>query len=48
MLKQAGQAHDPSGVKGTKPGELAVICQACPLPGINLPEGWENVPPEIA
>jgi hypothetical protein len=47
MLKRAGRGHDPSGVLGTKPGELAVVCRACPIPGINLPEGWENAPPEM-
>lgn len=47
MLKRAGRGHDPSGVDGTGPGELAVVCRACPIPGINLPEGWENAPPEM-
>lgn len=47
MLKRAGRGHDPSGVLGTKPGELAVVCRACPIPGINLPDGWEDAPPEI-
>ncbi|KAJ7198757.1 hypothetical protein GGX14DRAFT_536593 [Mycena pura] len=36
------------GIEATKRGELAVPCRACPLPGINLPEGWENAPPETA
>ncbi|KAJ7805539.1 hypothetical protein B0H13DRAFT_2244255 [Mycena leptocephala] len=35
-----------SGAQGTKPGELAIECPACPRPGINLPEGWEDTPPE--
>ncbi|KAF7321643.1 CxC2 domain-containing protein [Mycena kentingensis (nom. inval.)] len=30
------------GVHGTGPGELAIRCPACPRPGVNLPEGWEN------
>ena len=42
MLKWGGRGHDPSGVEGTKPGELAIKCPSCPHPGINLPEGWEN------
>ncbi|KAJ7436476.1 hypothetical protein B0H11DRAFT_2364591 [Mycena galericulata] len=44
MLKRAGRAraYDPSGVDGTKQGELAIQCPACPRPGINLPEGWEK------
>ncbi|KAL1738360.1 hypothetical protein HDZ31DRAFT_11248, partial [Schizophyllum fasciatum] len=28
------------------PGELALICPACPRPGINLPAEWQNVEPE--
>ena len=44
MLKRAGRGHDTAGVSGTQPGGLAVICPACPLPGINLPSGWEPVP----
>jgi hypothetical protein len=42
MLKRAGRGHDPAGVQATKAGELAVLCPACPQPGINLPEGWEK------
>jgi hypothetical protein len=48
MMKRAGRGHDPTGVNGMKAGALAVVCRACPLPGINLPDGWENVPPELA
>ena len=43
-LKRGGRGHDPTGVDGTQEGELAVQCRACPLPGVNLPEGWENAP----
>jgi hypothetical protein len=35
-------AYSSSGVNGTKPGELAIECPACPRPGVNLPEGWEK------
>ncbi|KAJ2935743.1 hypothetical protein H1R20_g1351, partial [Candolleomyces eurysporus] len=42
LLKRTGRGHDPSGMKGTKPGECVVLCPACPLSGINLPEGWNN------
>ena len=27
-----------------QPGDLAIFCPACPQPGINLPEEWENDP----
>ncbi|KAJ7715473.1 hypothetical protein B0H16DRAFT_1805290 [Mycena metata] len=48
MCKRAGRAHNLAGLAGTVLGELAVVCRACPHPGINLPEGWEDAPPEIA
>ncbi|KAJ7681054.1 hypothetical protein DFH06DRAFT_1265705 [Mycena polygramma] len=46
MLERAGRFHDPSGVDGTQPGELAIRCPCCPRPGVNLREGWENALPE--
>jgi hypothetical protein len=39
-------AYSSSGVEGTKQGELAIECPACPRPGVNLPEGWEKTTPE--
>lgn len=50
MVKRAGRAFDPreDRVEATGPGELAVICRACPVPGWNLPEDWEQAPPERA
>ncbi|KAJ6584551.1 hypothetical protein B0H19DRAFT_1206369 [Mycena capillaripes] len=46
LLKRGGRAHDPSGAVGTKSGELAVLCPACPDPEVNLPVDWEKVPRE--
>ncbi|KAJ6567649.1 hypothetical protein DFH09DRAFT_1314164 [Mycena vulgaris] len=46
MLKRAGRGHNPSGVYGMQPGECAVLCPACPRPGMNLPDGWENTAPK--
>lgn len=46
MLKRGGRGQDPTGADGTREGELAVECPACPRPGWNLPDGWENAPPE--
>ncbi|KAJ7138785.1 hypothetical protein C8R43DRAFT_893193 [Mycena crocata] len=43
MMKRAGRGHDPSGVKGTAQGELAIRCRACPQPGRNLPDGWNTI-----
>ncbi|KAF7292129.1 CxC2 domain-containing protein [Mycena indigotica] len=46
LLKRMGRGHDAYGVMGTGPGELALKCPACPRPGVNLPEGWEDARPE--
>ncbi|PPQ97624.1 hypothetical protein CVT26_002547 [Gymnopilus dilepis] len=46
MLKRGGRAHDATGPEGTKEGELALLCPSCPHPGINLPDGWRDVPEE--
>ncbi|KAJ7017384.1 hypothetical protein C8F04DRAFT_1200656 [Mycena alexandri] len=46
MLKRGGCAYDSAGVEATKPGELAVLCPACPRPGINLPKDWEQASKE--
>ena len=48
MLKRAGRAFDPGGLPATAPGSLAIPCRACPMPNINLPRGWENMPAEKA
>jgi len=37
---QAGYGHDTE--KSSTPGDLAIFCPACPQPGVNLPDGWEN------
>lgn len=42
MFKRAGRGHSPTGVAGTMPGELGLICPACPHPSINLPKDWED------
>jgi hypothetical protein len=46
MLKRAGRGHDPTGVPGTKEGECALLCPACPQPGKNLPPNWKDMPEE--
>ena len=48
VLKRADRCHDPTGVNGTKPGELAIQCRACPHSSINLPEDWDKVPEDKA
>ncbi|KAF8191761.1 hypothetical protein BJ912DRAFT_1021968 [Pholiota molesta] len=44
LLKRKGRGHAASGVKGTQEGECAVLCPACPYPGINLPADWKDQP----
>ncbi|KAG1719215.1 hypothetical protein EDB19DRAFT_1648528, partial [Suillus lakei] len=43
-FKRAGKGHDCDGLKSICEGECAVMCPACPQPGKNLPEGWDNAP----
>ncbi|KAK7052704.1 hypothetical protein R3P38DRAFT_2432528, partial [Favolaschia claudopus] len=43
--KRAKRGHHEGGVFATGQGELALQCRACPQPGWNLPEGWENIDP---
>ncbi|KAK7008474.1 hypothetical protein R3P38DRAFT_2551217 [Favolaschia claudopus] len=43
--KRAKRGHAEGGVFATGQGELALQCRACPQPGWNLPEGWENIDP---
>jgi hypothetical protein len=42
LLKRGGRGHEPDGVDGTKPGQCAVECPACPHPGRNIPPEWER------
>ncbi|TFK80129.1 hypothetical protein K466DRAFT_504425 [Polyporus arcularius HHB13444] len=42
MVKRGGRGNDPEGIPATREGSCAVECPACPLPGKNLPDGWED------
>lgn len=44
MAMRAGRSHDPAGIAATMEGGCAVQCPACPHPGINMAEGWEQAP----
>lgn len=46
-LKRFARGHDPSGPEGTKAGELALECAACPHPERNLPQDWADAPPNV-
>lgn len=43
LMKRMARGHDEGGANGTAEGECAVLCPACPLPGINLPDNWDSV-----
>ncbi|KAI6151215.1 hypothetical protein BKA82DRAFT_3975358 [Pisolithus tinctorius] len=45
LLKRAGRASEQDGIRTTKPGGLAVLCPACPQPGMNLPDDWKDAEP---
>ncbi|KAJ6464246.1 hypothetical protein C8R47DRAFT_992084 [Mycena vitilis] len=44
-MKRAKRGHYVGGARATKQGELALKCRACPQPGWNLPENWEQIDP---
>lgn len=46
MLMRAGRGFKPDETSKTKPGELAVLCRACPHPGVNLPDDYLETPDE--
>ncbi|KAK7015175.1 hypothetical protein VNI00_019169 [Paramarasmius palmivorus] len=47
LLKRGGRGNDAGRkVSETHPGELAVLCPACPRPGINLPGNWQDTDPK--
>ncbi|KZV59287.1 hypothetical protein PENSPDRAFT_595729 [Peniophora sp. CONT] len=46
LAKRAGAAQKINGVYGMECGEAALRCPACPRPGVNLPDDWEDAPPE--
>lgn len=46
MAKRAGRGHDDDGISGTREGDAALLCPACPQPGKNLPPAWKSEAPE--
>ncbi|KAG1800650.1 hypothetical protein EV424DRAFT_1474814 [Suillus variegatus] len=47
QLMRTGRGHDPKGIEATPDRGCVVPCPACPHPGINIPDGWEDSPPDI-
>ncbi|KAF8128998.1 hypothetical protein EV363DRAFT_1169765 [Boletus edulis] len=45
MMKRSGRGSVPDGIVMTKPGECAILCPACPQPGMNLPLDWMSANP---
>ncbi|KAJ7605673.1 hypothetical protein DFH06DRAFT_1348526 [Mycena polygramma] len=44
-MKRSQRGHRAGGARATKQGELTLMCRACPQPGWNLPDNWENIDP---
>lgn len=42
MLIRAGKGNVVNGATTIAPGELAMQCPACPIPGVNLPPDWSE------
>lgn len=48
MLLRAGIGNTPGrDLDSLSPGELAVLCPACPRPNVNIPDEWESAPIEM-
>ena len=41
-LKRSAAGHSSVAIDSLADGVLAIECPACPHPGRNLPQGWEN------
>ncbi|KAJ7818600.1 hypothetical protein B0H14DRAFT_2601175 [Mycena olivaceomarginata] len=44
-MKRFKRGHAEGGVHATAQGELVLRCRACPQPGWNLPDNWEEIDP---
>ncbi|KAJ7630167.1 hypothetical protein FB45DRAFT_1027401 [Roridomyces roridus] len=43
---RTGWAQTDNGLSMITPGGMAVLCWSCPHRDMNLPEGWQDVPPK--
>ncbi|KAJ7576758.1 hypothetical protein C8J56DRAFT_899390 [Mycena floridula] len=46
LMKRAGCGNIPDGIATIGLGELALICWACPNPGVNIAPNWKEVTPK--
>ncbi|KAJ7212395.1 hypothetical protein B0H12DRAFT_1033229 [Mycena haematopus] len=44
-MKRFKRGHEAGGVRATPQGGLALKCRACPQPGWNLPDDWDQIEP---
>ncbi|TFK58945.1 hypothetical protein BDN72DRAFT_781409 [Pluteus cervinus] len=44
LMKRMGQGHKVGGINSATEGSCAVLCPACPQPGINLPPDYNDGP----
>ena len=47
LMKRNGRGNVENGLLSTGPSDLTVPCPACPIPGINLQDEWEQAPKEM-
>ena len=44
QIKRGGGGHMETGLTSVPDGAFALECPACPHPGRNLPEDWDQAP----
>ncbi|TFK59371.1 hypothetical protein BDN72DRAFT_945939, partial [Pluteus cervinus] len=44
LMKRAGRGYLANGIATATQGQCAVLCPACPHPGINLPPNYQDAP----
>lgn len=42
MLKRSGCGHTEAHLSEANEGVLVLECPACPIPGKNMPDDWED------
>ena len=47
LMKRNSRGNVENGLLSTGPSDLTVPCPACPIPGINLQDEWEQAPKEM-